>query len=307
MNPVLEVNNLTKTFGSFTALDHLSFSMKEGEILGMLGPNGAGKTTTIQMLLGVMAPASGDIRFFGKEFEKNREYILKNINFASTYISLPWRFTVIEILNVFAKLYEIPNQKYRIERLLKEFDLEDLRKRSYSDLSAGEKTRLVLTKSFLNYPKIVLLDEPTASLDPEIAVRIRRFLKKQNEDYKVSILFTSHNMAEVEEMCDRILILNHGKIIDEGRPEKLAKNITDCEIELTIVQHKNRAIKFFNANDIPYELDRYRFTLLMDESRVADFLMVLADEKIKFQEISIRKPDLEDYFLKKLGVYEEND
>lgn len=303
----MEVNNLTKTFGLFTALDNISFSMKEGEILGMLGPNGAGKTTTIQMLLGVMAPASGEIRFFGKDFKKNREYILKNINFASTYISLPWRFTVLEILNVFAKLYEIPNQAYRVDRLLKEFDLEHLKKRSYNDLSAGEKTRLVLTKSFLNYPKVVLLDEPTASLDPEIAVKIREFLKKQNQEYKVSILFTSHNMAEVEEMCDRILILNHGKIIDEGKPETLAKNITDCEIELTIVKHKERAMKFFNACDIAYALDRFRFTLVMDESRVADFLMLLADEKIKFEEISIRKPDLEDYFLKKLGVFEEND
>lgn len=300
MTKVLEVNNLTKTFGGFTAVNDVSFSVKKGEILGLLGPNGAGKTTTIQMLLGVMEPVKGNIRYFDKDFKKNREEILKEINFASTYISLPWLFKVIEILEIFAKLYEIPNRKNRIERLLIEFEMQNLRDKSYHDLSAGEKTRLVLAKAFLNYPKLVLLDEPTASLDPEIAVKVREFLKRQNQKYQVSILFTSHNMAEVEELCDRVLILNHGKILNEGTPETLAKNITGCEIELTIMD-KKRAVQFLDDKQIPYTLERFHFTITIDEASVANFLMLLADEKIKYEEISIKKPDLEDYFLQTIG------
>lgn len=300
-NTVLEVKNLMKKFGNFTAVDNLSFSIKEGEILGLLGPNGAGKTTTIQMLLGVMEPTKGDISYFDKPFKKNRETILKDVNFSSTYISFPWQFTVSEILEVFARLYEIPNRKKRIQKLLQEFELEHLVKKQFLMLSAGEKTRLFLTKAFLNYPQIMLLDEPTASLDPDIAVKIRKFLKKQKKEYNVSMLFTSHNMPEVEEMCDRVLILHHGKIIDEGSPEKLAKKITHCTIELTIVKDEKRATRLFNEKEFPFEQDKYRFKLLLDENNIAEFLSFIATEGIKYDEITVSKPDLEDYFLQTIG------
>lgn len=296
-NPVLEVKNLTKSFGKFTAVDNVSFSLQKGEVLGLLGPNGAGKTTTIQMLLGAMESTEGNIAYFGKPFKKNREEILKAINFASTYITLPWEFTVLEILNIFARLYEVPNRKERIEKLLTTFDLVRLSKRSYGDLSAGEKTRLALTKAFLNYPKIILLDEPTASLDVEIAVKVREFLKKQKQEYSVSMLLTSHNMSEVEEMCDRILILNHGKIIDEGTPEKLAKNITECEIEVTIVEDHQKTVALLKEKEFPFEVYKYHFKIPLDERNIAEFLILLASENINYQEISINKPDLKDYFL----------
>ncbi|MBI2025938.1 MAG: ABC transporter ATP-binding protein, partial [Candidatus Levybacteria bacterium] len=208
---VLEVKNLTKKFGKFTAVDNISFDIREGEILGLLGPNGAGKTTTIHMLLDVMDPTSGTISYFGKPLKQGRSEILKNVNFSSAYISLPWLFTVEEVLRVYANLYEVPNKVYRISRLLAEFEIEDLRKKHVYMLSAGEKARLLLTKAFINYPKIILLDEPTASLDPDIATKIREFLKKQQKEYNVSMLFTSHNMTEVEEMCDNIVFLNKGK------------------------------------------------------------------------------------------------
>jgi len=301
VNTILEVKNLTKKFGKFIAVNNISFSLEEGEVLGVLGPNGAGKTTTIQMLLGVMEPADGEIKYFGKDFYKYRVEVLKNINFASTYISLPSNFTVHEILNLFAGLYEVENKNLRMKKLLKEFQLEHLIKKRYHDLSAGEKTRLVLTKAFLNYPKIILLDEPTASLDPEIAKIVRQFLKKQQEEYNVSILLTSHNMSEVEELCDHVIILNHGRIIDTGTPEILVKNITNCEIQLTIIKDKKKAIRFFEDKEIPYQLNRFTFSLWIDERNIAQFLMLLADEKIKYQEISINKPDLEDYFLQTIG------
>lgn len=304
-NTVLEVKNLTKKFGSptgeFTAVDNLSFEIKDGEILGLLGPNGAGKTTTIQMLLGVMEPTKGDITYFDKPFKKNREEILKDVNFSSTYISFPWHFTISEILEVFARLYEIPNRKNRIQKLLQEFELEHLVKRQFLMLSAGERTRLFLTKAFLNYPRIILLDEPTASLDPDIAVRVRQFLKKQKKEYNVSMLFTSHNMPEVEEMCDRVLILNHGKIIDKGSPEKLAKKIGHCTIELTIVKDEKRATRLLKEKEFMFEQEKYRFKILLDEKNIAEFLSFIAEEGIKYDEITIEKPDLEDYFLQTIG------
>lgn len=294
---VLEVKNLTKKFGDFTAVDDVSFSLDDGEILGLLGPNGAGKTTTIQMLISVMEPSLGEITYFGKNFAKHREEILKDINYSSTYISLPWHFTVLEILDIFARLYGVKDRQSRIKKLLKEFEMEHLVKKQFSMLSAGERTRLVLTKAFLNYPKIILLDEPTASLDVEIAVKIRNFLKKEKKEYNVSMLFTSHNMAEVEEMCDRIIIINHGKIVAQDSPENLAKNISRSEIELLIVEDHDKAKTFFEKKEIPFEVNRHRFRLILDEQNISSFLILLAKENISYREISIEKPDLEDFFL----------
>jgi len=300
-NNILEVKNLTKKFGSpageFTAVDNISFSLKEGEILGLLGPNGAGKTTTIHMLLGVTDPTEGEIRYFGKTFQKNKEEILKKINFASTYINLPRDFTVIQILDIFGRLYEVENRQKRIQKLLIAFDLERLKKRSYNQLSAGEKTRLVLTKAFLNYPKLILLDEPTASLDVEVAVKVREFLLKEKNEYSTSILLTSHNMSEVEEMCDRVVVINHGKIIDQGTPEKLIKSISRCEVELKIIDDFTKAAAFLKDRKVPFHQNKFSFTIPLEEKNVAELLTLLTYSHITYQEISIKKPDLEDYFL----------
>lgn len=296
-NNILEAKNLTKKFGNFTAVDDISFSLKEGEILGLLGPNGAGKTTTIHMLLGVMDPTGGEIRYFGKTFQKNKEEILKKINFASTYINLPRDFTVIEILDIFGRLYEVENRQKRIQKLLIAFDLERLKKRNYNQLSAGEKTRLVLTKAFLNYPKLILLDEPTASLDVEVAVKVREFLLKEKTEYGTSILLTSHNMSEVEEMCDRVVVINRGKIIDQGTPEKLIKSISRCEVELKIIDDFTKAAAFLKDRKVPFHQNKFSFTIPLEEKNVAELLTLLTYSHITYQEISIKKPDLEDYFL----------
>ncbi len=299
--PILEVKNLTKKFADFTAVDTISFSVLNGEILGLLGPNGAGKTTTIQMLLGVMQQTTGDITYFGKPFDKYREEILQDVNFSSTYISMPWLFKVSEILEVYARLYQIPDQKKRIAKLLKEFEIDHLINKRFVMLSAGEKTRLLLTKAFLNYPKIILLDEPTASLDPEIAVKVREFLKKEKQEYNVSMLFTSHNMSEVEEMCDRVIILNHGKIIDEDTPENLARKISECRIELTIIKDTQKAVALFEGKKLPYQKQKHRFLFTLKEKAIADFLQLLAIKDIVYEEIAVNKPSLEDYFLQVIG------
>lgn len=298
---VLEVKNLTKKFGNFTAVDNISFSLAKGEVLGLLGPNGAGKTTTIQMLLGVMQPTNGTIVYFGKKFQNHREEILKEINYSSTYISLPWQYTITEILDIFARLYEIENRKKRIQKLLEEFEIDHLQKKTFLMLSAGEKTRLLLTKAFLNYPKIILLDEPTASLDVDIAIKVRQFLKRQKQEYNVSMVFTSHDMSEVEEMCDRILILNKGTVVAQDTPSNLTRLMTNCEIEFFIEKDSRKALDLFTRIEIPFSQDRNTFKIPIDEKAISDFLILLAKEKILYEQISINKPDLEDYFLNIIG------
>ncbi len=294
---VLEVKNLTKKFGNFTAVDNVSFEIKEGEILGLLGPNGAGKTTTIHMLLDVLTTTSGSISYFGKSLKKNRSEILKELNFSSAYISLPWLFTVEEILNVFANLYEVPNKKTRIKRLLSEFEIEHLRKKSVHMLSAGEMARLLLTKAFINYPRVILLDEPTASLDPDIAVKIREFLRRQQKEYKVSMLFTSHNMSEVEEMCDNIIFLNRGKVFAKDKPENLSKQIPESEIEL-ITKNSLKAKTFLESQGMSFIQNKSTFKISLKTKDISTFIALMASKKIEYEDISINKPNLEDYFLK---------
>jgi ABC-2 type transport system ATP-binding protein len=293
---VLEVKNLTKKFKDFIAVDNISFALEHAEVLGLLGPNGAGKTTTIQMLLDLMTPTSGTISYFGKDLKKHREEILKEVNFSSTYISLPWFFTVNEILDIFARLYEVPDKKKRIAKLLEEFEIDHLRKRQYFMLSSGERTRLLLTKAFLNYPKIILLDEPTSSLDPDIAVRIRKFLIKERNEYNVSVLLTSHNMAEVEEMCDRVMVIKSGKIVASGTPTSLTQTISECSIELNLDNAK-KAGEYFNSKKISFEINKSRFKIKMNEKKIAEFLATLSSAGLEYTEISIFKPDLEDFFL----------
>jgi ABC-2 type transport system ATP-binding protein len=204
-------------------VDGLSFRVEEGAITGLLGPNGAGKTTTIQMLLDLITPTSGAIRVMGKEYRLAREEILGQLNFSSPYVSLPGNLTVYENLLTFGRLYGIKNLRAEIDYLADFFEIRDfLRKLTYN-LSTGQLTRLNLTKALLNKPKLLLLDEPTASLDPDIADRTRMLLKRIQKEKGVTILYTSHNMEEVEEICDRIIFIQHGRLKDEGTPAELVK------------------------------------------------------------------------------------
>jgi ABC-2 type transport system ATP-binding protein len=295
--PVLEVKNLTKKYGKFTAVNNISFEIGKGEILGLLGQNGAGKTTTIQMLLGATTPTSGEIFYFGNKFQKSKENILKQINYSSTYTRLPWRMTVWENLDVYARLYEIPNRKERILKILKIFEIENMLNKLVSSLSSGQNARLMLTKAFINYPKIILLDEPTAGLDPDIAIKVREFLKSEQKNFDVSMLFTSHNMAEVEEICDRVIFLHNGKIIAQDTPEGLAKTITDCEVELMITDGMKRTVSYCKKNQIPYNQKSRYIKIRISEKEIAELLTALSNIGIEYQEISIKKPELEDFFL----------
>ncbi len=219
----IEVNNLVKTFGKVHAVNNISFSIEEGKITGFLGPNGAGKTTTIQMLLDLVTPTSGSIKIFGKELHKNREEILGKINFSSPYVSLPGNLKVWENLYTFARLYGVKDVKKKVDELATFFGIKKMMNKMTSSLSTGQLTRLNLAKALLNDPKLLLLDEPTSSLDPDIADRTRKLLKRIQKEKKVTILYTSHNMDEVEELCDRVIFLQKGKIVDDDSPHKLKK------------------------------------------------------------------------------------
>ena len=237
INPIIEVSSLTKIFSGNKAVDNISFEVYQGEILGLLGPNGAGKTTTLQMLLGLTTPTSGDIMIFGLDISHHREKILQDVNFSSSYISMPYSLTIMENLIVFARLYGVKKHKEKIAGLLKDFEIEDIKDRAVRSLSTGQITRVCLVKALLNDPRILFLDEPTASLDPDIADKTRRLLKKIQKEKGLSILYTSHNMKEMEDMSDRIIFLDKGKIIAAGRPEEVltkfkVENLEDVFIKI---------------------------------------------------------------------------
>lgn len=229
--PVVEVNGLTKVFKSFKAVDNVSFDIYPGEILGLLGPNGAGKTTIIHMLLGLTTPTSGDINVFGFDLKKNREKIIQDVNFSSSYASMPNSLTVKENLKVFARLYKVKKKEKRISELLKIFEIEAIEDKLVRHISTGHQTRLNLAKALINNPKILFLDEPTASLDPDIADKTRNLLKSIKKNRNLSILYTSHNMKEMEEMSDRIIFLHKGRIIAEGRPEEIIRDFRRKNLE----------------------------------------------------------------------------
>jgi len=230
-SPVLKVSRLTKRFGSFTAVDEVSFEIRPGEILGLLGPNGAGKTTTIQMLLGVVTPTSGLIEAFGLDLSTHREAVLQQVNFSSTYIAMPQSLTVEENLWVMARLYGLRDIARRVDDVVKKLEMDEFRQKVTRKLSSGQMTRLTLAKAFLTEPRLLFLDEPTASLDPDIAYKIRSLLKEERRSSGLSILYTSHNMREMEEMSDRIVFLQRGRLVAEGTAQAIVARFGKTDLE----------------------------------------------------------------------------
>lgn len=307
--PVLKIKNLTKTYSSgrwpfsamstYTAVNNISFEVKKGEIVGFLGPNGAGKTTTIQMLLGTLTPSSGVIEYFGKDFMNHRIEILKKVGYASGYDKLPARLSIAENLDIVGRIYGLGKLERRehIEQLLTFFGIWDIRSRETGSLSAGQSTRVMLAKAFLANPDVVLLDEPTASLDPDIAHEVRQFILAQRKERGISILITSHNMQEVTELCDRVLVLKQGNIIADNTPEMLATSVSKVRVQLMLTEDPAVLTAYLTEKKLLYSLQDMRIMVELDEQAIATFLADLAFYKIMYSHISIDKPSLEDYFL----------
>jgi ABC-2 type transport system ATP-binding protein len=241
---VLTISGLTKEFGSLKAIKGISFSVPSGKIIGLLGPNGAGKTTTINMVLGILEPTQGFIEIFGKNLKKHRSTISKDINFVAVYAHMPANLTVRQNLHIFGLLYEVKNLKERIQFLLREFDLEGFADTKAGLLSSGESSRLNLAKALMNRPRLLLLDEPTASLDPSISQLIRQRIKKYADDTKAAILWTSHNMQEIEVVCDRVLFLSHGRILLSGNPKTLPSEHGKRDLEELFISVAREPLSF---------------------------------------------------------------
>ena len=219
----LEVIGLSKIYNNKDAVKDISFKVNKNEIIGILGPNGCGKTTTIGMILGLLKPSNGKVLINGIEIEKKRVDLLNQLNFISPYIELPKKLTVKQNLEVYGRLYDVKNLKKKIEMLSEKLRLSEIINKLTGELSSGQKNRVSLAKSTINNPAVLLLDEPTASLDPETGDFVRSFLESYQKENKASILLASHNMSEVERLCSSVLMMNKGSIVDSGKPEQLIK------------------------------------------------------------------------------------
>lgn len=295
---LLDVQHLVKKYGNFTAVDGISFQVPRGKVIGFLGPNGAGKTTTIQILCGITLSSGGTITYFDKNFETHREYCLQRINLASAFNTLLGRISVWENLVVFADLYSVKNQKKKISELCEYFEITHLLKERYQNLSAGQKTRVNLVKSLLNDPEILLMDEPTASLDPDIADKTLSLIEDLRKDRNLAILYTSHNMDEVTRICDEVIFLDHGKIVAQDTPLGLTKRIERAQLRLMFDTHADNIKTYLEGKNLQHEFPEPHVVVIQTEEKsIPHVIFDLSKQDIGITDIEIKKPTLEDVFL----------
>jgi len=295
---ILEVRSLTKDYGTYRAVDGISFTIEKGKVIGFLGPNGAGKTTTIQMLCGITLPTSGSISYFGKDFYQNAEYCLQHINFASAFNTLQGRITVLENLLVFADLYSVKNARKKSYTLLDYFEISNLANTIYQNLSAGQKTRVNLVKSLLNEPELLLLDEPTASLDPDIADKTLALIEDLQKNSHTTILYTSHDMDEVTRICDEVIFLDHGKIVAQDTPLGLTKRISGATLRITFDAKKEEVEKFLLDKKYSFVFHTKNLVEITTEEKIIPkIIFSMSNANIWLTDIEVIKPTLEDFFL----------
>ncbi len=298
MTPALVVKNLRKQFGSFDAVKGISFIVPHGKVVGLLGPNGAGKTTTISMLLGILTPNSGSIRYFGQDFAHHRYECLARINATSAFSEQLSRITVRENLTVFAHLYGVANPQRRIDELGERFGLMPLMNRVYFDLSSGQKTRANVVKSLLNDPDLILMDEPTASLDPDVADNLLTVIETLRTERSVSVLYTSHNMSEVTRICDEVIFLDHGTIVAQDTPLGLTKRLTHATLTMTFDATQTKVRSFVATHKLDATFPRKNIvTIATEEVDIPKLIFGLGQADVWITNIDIQKPTLEDVFL----------
>ncbi len=295
---VLEVNNLVKEFGQARVVDKVSFVVPRGKVIGLLGPNGAGKTTTIHMLLGITAFTSGRIKYFGRDFPRHREYCLQRINFTSSFNSLLGRISVWENLLVFSGLYNVKDPDRKIAELVEYFDAGDLLKQKYHDLSAGQRSRVNIMKSLLNDPELILMDEPTASLDPDVADKTLSLIEELKRKRQISLLYTSHNMEEISRICDEVIFLSHGRIVAQDTPLNLTKRITNAEVRLVFLEKKAEFENYLKEKKYRYQFTSDNIVRVRTEEKLIPKLIFGASKAgVYITDIEVEKPSLEDVFL----------
>lgn len=296
--PVLQVQSLIKRYGNFLAVKSISFTVGRGKIVGFLGPNGAGKTTTIQVLSGITLSNGGSVRYFGKDFLEHREECLQRINAASAFNTLMGRISVWENLIVFAELYSVQHPKDKVIELLKQFEIIELADSLYKDLSAGQRTRVNLVKSLLNDPELLLMDEPTASLDPDIADKTLTLIENLKRERNISILYTSHNMNEITRICDEVIFLDHGEIVAHDTPQNLTKRISSATLRISFDARTPQFDAYLKEKRLDATFpDPYSVSILSHEAGIPGILFDLSKTGIWITDIEVAKPTLEDVFL----------
>jgi ABC-2 type transport system ATP-binding protein len=297
-SPVLEVDRLTKLYGPFRAVDCISFQLHRGQIVGLLGPNGAGKTTTIQMLVGITLPDAGAIRYFGMDLHKHREACLQRVNFASSYNMLQNRITVWENLIVYARLYRVREPEDKIKQMGSYFGVQQLFNQRFLTLSAGQKTRVNLVKALLNEPEIILMDEPTASLDPDIADRTLSLIEDLRAEKNLSIVYTSHQMDEVTRICDEVIFLDHGQIVAQDTPAGLTQRIKNAQVRVHFAGAPSAVVGALSEQFPDSKLEGGDVVVVTTEQRrVPAAIFAIGNAAVQVLDIDIRKPNLEDVFL----------
>ena len=301
----IQVRNLVKTFHengkTVTAVNGISFEVKKGEIFGLLGPNGAGKTTTINILAGLMRHDSGEITILGKDPKHNHEYIRKNSNVATAYSWLSDVLTIRQNLTVYAKIYGVKNYQKRIEELLDLFELQTIAERRVIRLSSGENTRAILCKGLLNHPQVLFLDECTVGLDPDIADKTRKLIKQYQQAHHCSILFTSHYMKEVEELCDRIGFMVNGNIVRIDTSSNLKKLIDSHTVEIGSHDHVRELTQFLTKMGLQVrqlENQRISFCAPTQHDQVYKIIAKIYGKKFLINHLTIKEPTLDDIFIK---------
>jgi ABC-2 type transport system ATP-binding protein len=295
---LLEVEQLTKDFGPMRAVDRISFRVTRGAIVGLLGPNGAGKTTTIHMLIGVTLPSGGAIRYFGRDFLRQRRACLQRINFTSAYNWLQGRISARENLLVFAHLYGVKYAREKIRELAAQLEVTDILDVPFWDLSDGQKTRVNLMKSLLNDPELILMDEPTASLDPDIADKVLTLIERLRAERQLSILYTSHNMDEVARLCDEVIFLDRGEIVAQDAPRALARRLGGAQLQFAFTGDRAGVESALARAGQDYRfLDRETVLVETHEPLIPELVFRLGEAGVAVTDLEVRKPTLEDVFL----------
>lgn len=298
MKQVLKVTKLRKSFGSFAAVKGVSLSIGEGEILGLLGPNGAGKTTTIQTILGLTKPTSGQVEMLGMNMSTDRQKILARVGYVSTDVGLRGSINVWENLMTYAYLYGVKDRRRQVETVLKNVEMLAMKHKGAGRLSAGQQTRVMLARALLCRPKLLFLDEPTASLDPEIVIKIHSLLKMIRGKYGVSMLLTSHNMAEVAKMCDRVVFLRQGRVVVADTPKGLARLVKGVKLELGFEGNESQVKSYLSSKRYNYQLrSDWQVMVKCEEEDIAGVMRGLSETGVRLVEVEVVKPSLEDVFL----------